>query len=107
MTPEPTVIPEEDPEAEVTDPAEEETDPEAEEPEEEEEEEEEELLETLATEVIEDGYYTIKSALGNVALDIAGSSVTNGGNVQIYKKNGSAAQTFRLVGKDLRGKDGL
>ena len=108
----PTVTPDPADPAEPTDPAvvpeepgdgTEETDPEADVPEEEdeEEEEEEELLETMATEVIEDGYYTIQSALGNVALDIAGSSVTNGGNVQIYRKNGSAAQTFRLVGKKI------
>ena len=42
-----------------------------------------------------DGYYAIKSSIDtNYALDIAGGSTANGANVQLYKSNGTAAQTF-------------
>lgn len=44
-----------------------------------------------------DGTYVIESAVDrNFALDINGASVSAKANLQLYKKNGTAAQTFRL-----------
>lgn len=44
-----------------------------------------------------DGTYVIESAVDrNFALDINGASVSAKANLQLYKKNGTAAQSFRL-----------
>ena len=48
--------------------------------------------------VIEDGYYEVASAVnGGYVLDISGASLSNGANVQLYKRNGTYAQLFRFV----------
>lgn len=48
--------------------------------------------------VIEDGYYEVASAVnGGYVLDIFGASLSNGANVQLYKRNGTHAQLFRFV----------
>ena len=48
--------------------------------------------------VIEDGYYEVASAVnGGYVLDISSASLSNGANVQLYKRNGTHAQLFRFV----------
>ena len=45
--------------------------------------------------LINDGTYVIQSAIVTpMVLDISGGSTSNGGNVQIYRSNGTAAQQF-------------
>lgn len=45
-----------------------------------------------------DGVYTISSKLNTgLNLDIAGASLSNGGNVQLYQGNGSGAQKFKIT----------
>lgn len=44
------------------------------------------------------GFYTIRSAKDkNFVLDIAGGSMDNKANIQLYKRNDTAAQTFRIL----------
>ena len=51
-----------------------------------------------ASKTIEPGTYIIKTRLDNgKALDISGGSTKNGGNVQIYQNNLTAAQRFRIA----------
>ena len=51
-----------------------------------------------ADEALPSGTYIIRSALGDEkVLDIAGGSTKNGGNLQIYAANGTAAQQFTLT----------
>ena len=45
--------------------------------------------------LVPQGYYTVRNA-GGMMLDIAGSSLSSGANVQVYKANGTAAQVFRF-----------
>ncbi|MGI6108557.1 MAG: RICIN domain-containing protein [Eubacteriaceae bacterium] len=48
-----------------------------------------------SVDLVDGGIYTISSALSSSkVLDIAGGSTSNGGNLQIYSANGSAAQQF-------------
>lgn len=52
---------------------------------------------------IENGVYTIQTKLSSEKmLDVSGGSKQNGGNIQIYQKNGTAAQKFMVesIGKD-------
>lgn len=46
--------------------------------------------------LIENGYYTIKSSVGDKVLDVAGGGRRSGTNVQIYTPNGTGAQTFLI-----------
>lgn len=48
----------------------------------------------------EPGYYRITSILGNVRLDMAGGSVSSGGNAQIYTPNTSNAQIWQFTKLD-------
>lgn len=51
-----------------------------------------------ASTALADGWYTITSALnGSYGLDVASGSASSGANVQLYKSNGSLAQSFKLV----------
>ncbi|MDO4851546.1 MAG: RICIN domain-containing protein, partial [Actinomycetota bacterium] len=50
----------------------------------------------LSVGLVDDGVYTISSAVGGKVLDVAGGSWKNGANVQIYSPNGSGAQAFRI-----------
>ena len=43
-----------------------------------------------------DGYYYIKSALGDLYLDAQGGSSINGTNIQVYPKNGGTNQKWRI-----------
>lgn len=53
---------------------------------------------TLQEASIPDGYYTMRSLVGqNCYLDISGQSVENGGAAQIWGNTGAAAQYFRFV----------
>lgn len=53
--------------------------------------------------VLTDGIYTIASAIdSNYVLDMTASSLSNGGNVQIYKSNQSSAQGW-VVSHDSKG----
>ena len=53
--------------------------------------------------VLTDGIYTIASAVdSNYVLDMTASSLSNGGNVQIYKSNQSSAQGW-VVSHDSKG----
>lgn len=50
---------------------------------------------TVKSEKIAEGIYTIQVAANtNYTLDIAGASMVNGGNAQIYSKNNTLAQNF-------------
>lgn len=43
-------------------------------------------------------YYYLQSALdSNMVVDVSGGSTRNGANIQLYKKNGSDAQLFRIA----------
>ena len=54
--------------------------------------------ETTTTETIEDGYYTIASALGNhQVIDIDNASKNDKANVEIYASNGRNAQKFKII----------
>ena len=54
--------------------------------------------ETTTIETIEDGYYTIASALGNhQVIDIDNASKNDKANVQIYASNGTNAQKFKII----------
>lgn len=45
-----------------------------------------------------EGIYTISSKLNTTLnLDIAGASLSNGGNIQLYRGNGSGAQKFKIT----------
>ena len=46
-------------------------------------------------EIVEDGAYSIISALGKT-LDVSGASDSNGGNIQTWSENQSAAQRFHI-----------
>ncbi|WP_251197697.1 RICIN domain-containing protein [Anaerotardibacter muris] len=43
------------------------------------------------------GYYRVKSALGNVMLDMSASSIALGGNAQIWTTNGADAQVWQFT----------
>ena len=49
--------------------------------------------------IIEDGnlYYHLVSKANNMVIDISGGKNNNGQNVQVYKPNGTRAQSFRFV----------
>lgn len=47
--------------------------------------------------VVPDGLYVIESADSSYVLDVASGSNNNGGNVQLYKKNETPAQSFKLI----------
>ena len=48
--------------------------------------------------VLADGEYLINNALNaSYGLDISGGSLDNNANVQLYKRNGSTAQVFRVT----------
>ena len=52
---------------------------------------------------IQEGTYEIGSAINsNYVLDMTGSSLANGGNVQLYQSNGTNAQAWKIV-KDEKG----
>ena len=52
---------------------------------------------------IQEGTYEIGSAINsNYVLDMTSSSMLNGGNVQIYKSNGTNAQAWKII-KDEKG----
>jgi GH25 family lysozyme M1 (1,4-beta-N-acetylmuramidase) len=54
-------------------------------------------LTSCAKKTIEEGNYVFFSALaGDKVLDISGASQNNGGNVQLYQINGSAAQQYTV-----------
>lgn len=56
-----------------------------------------EVQETRSEGLIEDGTYIIRSAKDtNYVMDIYGGSKASGGNVNLYRYNGSQAQIFRL-----------
>ena len=44
--------------------------------------------------LIKDGFYTI--TMGNLALDVKGAGTKKGVNIDVYKKNGTAAQVFSI-----------
>ena len=51
-----------------------------------------------SSQIVDNGIYIIKSALNSSkALDIAANSTSNGGNLQLYTNNGSAAQKFVIT----------
>lgn len=50
---------------------------------------------TPIPEIVEDGAYSIISALGKT-LDVSGASDSNGGNIQTWSENQSAAQRFHI-----------
>ena len=60
----------------------------------------EERLDTLATQnknTIADGEYEICSAKNNsYGFDVYGGSTSSGANIQLYTRNGSEAQTFKI-----------
>lgn len=45
---------------------------------------------------IQNGYYMIKSANGNIVLDINNNSTFNGGNLEVYKPNQGTNQIFYI-----------
>ena len=50
------------------------------------------------TPTVEDGSYVLKSSLSDsMVLDVAGGSVSNEANVQLYQENGTKAQLFELT----------
>jgi len=50
-----------------------------------------------AVDIIADGYYEIASSLANsLRLDVDGASMSDGGNVQVYTQNGTAAQLWSI-----------
>ena len=49
-----------------------------------------------STQLLNNGYYIIKSAAANKVLDIAGGSSKAGANVQVYQPNKTAAQVFYI-----------
>ena len=52
---------------------------------------------------LQEGTYEIGSAINsNYVLDMTSSSMSNGGNVQIYKSNGTNAQAWKII-KDEKG----
>ena len=52
---------------------------------------------TDAGKTIDNGTFVIESGvLSSKTLDIAGASFKNGANAQLYSKNGTAAQKFRI-----------
>ena len=54
--------------------------------------------------IVPDGEYTIGNAgSGSAMLDISGCSAENGANAQLWKRNGSGAQRFRLTYDDACG----
>jgi hypothetical protein len=56
------------------------------------------------TPAVDDGYYTIGSALGGKqVLDVSGGSFSGGGNVQTYSSNGTSAQRWLIE----KGTDGF
>lgn len=51
--------------------------------------------------LIDAGYYTLWSLVGDKVLDVAGGERRNGGNVQIYSPNGTASQVFYIEQRGL------
>ena len=61
-------------------------------------------LEPFNTGIVPDGEYAIGNAgSGTAMLDISGCSAENGANAQLWKRNGSGAQRFRLTYDDACG----
>lgn len=61
-------------------------------------------FETANVRVVEDGIYTMSSALSeSLAVDILGASLFNGGNVQMYPSNNTLAQKFEFIFDEISG----
>lgn len=53
------------------------------------------------------GYFTLRSRLGNYALDVANGANTDGANIQIYSYYGGTAQQFKAVPAGTSGQFGI
>lgn len=58
------------------------------------------LAQTFELTYIDNGLYTIKSAVSGKVLDVAGGNKNDGANVQQYSSNGSRAQAWYFVKQD-------